>query len=156
MKTSCYHAMACAEHAGVRRSGEGTDLCHPSFTTKTVRTSETESLDGDHSTARSGEELRSPGELVAQRQSFFVAGQSRDMAESVSVPSPRAPNPLGAHQAPATEAAPEENSSPNDRHQCYLCSRTYERADHLTRHLKSHDNERTYRCPECGKGFNRA
>ncbi|KAK3117131.1 hypothetical protein LTR53_001788 [Teratosphaeriaceae sp. CCFEE 6253] len=42
------------------------------------------------------------------------------------------------------------------RHQCYLCSRTYERGDHLSRHLKSHQNERTYRCPDCGKGFNRA
>ncbi|KAF2214206.1 hypothetical protein CERZMDRAFT_66334 [Cercospora zeae-maydis SCOH1-5] len=42
------------------------------------------------------------------------------------------------------------------RHKCYLCSRTYERHDHLSRHLKSHDNERAYKCLECGKGFNRA
>ncbi|KAK4496952.1 hypothetical protein PRZ48_011401 [Zasmidium cellare] len=42
------------------------------------------------------------------------------------------------------------------RHQCYLCHRSYERQDHLSRHLKSHDNERSYRCSDCGKGFNRA
>ncbi|KXL44605.1 hypothetical protein M433DRAFT_154938 [Acidomyces richmondensis BFW] len=42
------------------------------------------------------------------------------------------------------------------RHQCYLCNRTYERQDHLSRHLKSHSDQRSYRCLECGKGFNRA
>ena len=42
------------------------------------------------------------------------------------------------------------------RHKCFLCSRTYERQDHLSRHLKSHENERSHRCPDCGKGFNRA
>lgn len=42
------------------------------------------------------------------------------------------------------------------RFRCYICSRTYERQDHLSRHLRSHENERSYKCPECGKGFNRA
>ncbi|KAK5697728.1 hypothetical protein LTR17_023845 [Elasticomyces elasticus] len=79
------------------------------------------------------------------------------MEDSASVP-PRAPSPPHTvHQAPGAEAGAVDSPSPSkSRHQCYLCSRTYERADHLTRHLKSHDNERTYRCPECGKGFNRA
>ncbi|KAK4556295.1 hypothetical protein LTR86_006439 [Recurvomyces mirabilis] len=61
------------------------------------------------------------------------------------------------------DAPPPENSeqgseltSSTSRNQCYLCSRTYERPDHLSRHLKSHENERSYRCPDCGKGFNRA
>lgn len=49
-----------------------------------------------------------------------------------------------------------QTSSGDTRHKCYLCSRTYERHDHLSRHLKSHDNERAYKCNECGKGFNRA
>ncbi|KAK5113557.1 hypothetical protein LTR62_003426 [Meristemomyces frigidus] len=49
-----------------------------------------------------------------------------------------------------------ELASTSSRNQCYLCSRTYERPDHLSRHLKSHENERSYRCSECGKGFNRA
>ena len=42
------------------------------------------------------------------------------------------------------------------RFRCYLCSRTYERQDHLSRHLRSHENERGYKCADCGKGFNRA
>ncbi len=82
------------------------------------------------------------------------------MASILSVSTPRAPSPPGTHNTPATTTEPltEDTTTPPTgiRHQCYLCSRTYERADHLTRHLKSHDNERTYRCPECGKGFNRA
>ncbi|KAK5129998.1 hypothetical protein LTR08_002553 [Meristemomyces frigidus] len=44
----------------------------------------------------------------------------------------------------------------NTGHRCYICSRSYERPDHLSRHLKSHDNERSYQCPDCDKGFNRA
>ena len=37
------------------------------------------------------------------------------------------------------------------------CNRTYERQDHLSRHVKSlHENERTHKCADCGKGFNRA
>lgn len=44
----------------------------------------------------------------------------------------------------------------NTRHRCFSCDRTYERQDHLVRHLKSHDNARGHRCPDCGKGFNRA
>lgn len=39
---------------------------------------------------------------------------------------------------------------------CHLCDRIYERADHLTRHLKSHENARPHKCPRCGKSFNRA
>lgn len=59
---------------------------------------------------------------------------------------------------PAAEDSAEasQTSSGDTRHKCYLCSRTYERHDHLSRHLKSHDNERAYKCNECGKGFNRA
>lgn len=53
-----------------------------------------------------------------------------------------------------TEAS--QSVVPGTRHKCYLCSRTYERHDHLSRHLKSHDNERNYKCSDCGKGFNRA
>ena len=38
---------------------------------------------------------------------------------------------------------------------CGICSRTYRRQDHLSRHIKSHRNERNLKCPDCGKGFNR-
>jgi len=41
-------------------------------------------------------------------------------------------------------------------HQCRICKRSYERADHLNRHLKSHENARPFHCPRCPKRFNRA
>ncbi|EMC99529.1 hypothetical protein BAUCODRAFT_340532 [Baudoinia panamericana UAMH 10762] len=56
----------------------------------------------------------------------------------------------------ALSASDGESGAADARHQCYICSRTYERQDHLSRHLRSHENERSYRCPDCGKGFNRA
>ncbi|KAF2629061.1 hypothetical protein BU25DRAFT_390093, partial [Macroventuria anomochaeta] len=39
--------------------------------------------------------------------------------------------------------------------QCQVCHRSYERADHLNRHLDSHRNERSFRCEECPAAFNR-
>ena len=41
-------------------------------------------------------------------------------------------------------------------HVCHLCRRIYERADHLTRHMRSHENARQYQCSRCPKRFNRA
>ncbi|KAM5347516.1 hypothetical protein ACJ41O_010521 [Fusarium nematophilum] len=41
-------------------------------------------------------------------------------------------------------------------HRCHHCNITYERRDHLVRHLKAHENKRPHRCSTCGKGFNRA
>lgn len=40
-------------------------------------------------------------------------------------------------------------------HPCRLCGRIYERADHLNRHLKSHENARPHKCTRCPKSFNR-
>ncbi|KAH7087408.1 hypothetical protein FB567DRAFT_524983 [Paraphoma chrysanthemicola] len=45
--------------------------------------------------------------------------------------------------------------SPIGGHQCQVCHRSYERADHLDRHLDSHRNERSFRCEECPAAFNR-
>ncbi|KAF2656918.1 hypothetical protein K491DRAFT_355856 [Lophiostoma macrostomum CBS 122681] len=39
--------------------------------------------------------------------------------------------------------------------QCQVCHRSYERADHLHRHLDSHRNERSFRCEGCPAAFNR-
>lgn len=61
----------------------------------------------------------------------------------------------GIQRQPMQPAEP-RGAPEQGRWQCYLCSRTYERQDHLSRHLKSHDNERNHRCPDCGKGYNRA
>ncbi|KAH8907791.1 hypothetical protein BR93DRAFT_895384 [Coniochaeta sp. PMI_546] len=47
-------------------------------------------------------------------------------------------------------------SVPNSSHVCYICKRVYERADHLTRHMRSHENARPYACTRCPKRFNRA
>lgn len=44
----------------------------------------------------------------------------------------------------------------SSNHICHICKRVYERADHLTRHLRSHENARPYQCTRCPKRFNRA
>ena len=60
---------------------------------------------------------------------------------------------LGAnHDLP--ESSPIANAS--GVHQCRICKRSYERADHLNRHLKSHENARPFHCSRCPKRFNRA
>lgn len=47
-------------------------------------------------------------------------------------------------------------SGSGSSHHCHLCGRVYERADHLNRHLKSHENARPHKCDRCPKSFNRA
>ncbi|KAF4980354.1 hypothetical protein FZEAL_3615 [Fusarium zealandicum] len=47
-------------------------------------------------------------------------------------------------------------SASSASHVCHICRRVYERADHLTRHLRSHENARPYQCSRCPKRFNRA
>ncbi|PMD39393.1 hypothetical protein L207DRAFT_634003 [Hyaloscypha variabilis F] len=49
---------------------------------------------------------------------------------------------------------PAPSRSSNRR--CHICGRCYERADHLNRHLKSHENARPHKCNRCSKSFNRA
>ncbi|KAL4807498.1 hypothetical protein BDV18DRAFT_151524 [Aspergillus unguis] len=41
---------------------------------------------------------------------------------------------------------------PATLHQCPHCDRTYERPDHLARHVNSHRNERAFQCPTCQRG----
>ncbi|KAK4041502.1 hypothetical protein C8A01DRAFT_14751 [Parachaetomium inaequale] len=40
--------------------------------------------------------------------------------------------------------------------QCSACQRSFNRVDHLTRHVRSHLQERPFRCPTCNKTFGRS
>ncbi|KAH9218661.1 hypothetical protein DL95DRAFT_434210 [Leptodontidium sp. 2 PMI_412] len=65
----------------------------------------------------------------------------------------------GTHQtrsqaAQSPRSGSKSGSTPSG-YQCRICHRTYERADHLNRHLKSHENARPYQCSQCQKSFNR-
>jgi uncharacterized Zn-finger protein len=53
-------------------------------------------------------------------------------------------------------ASPSRGAPVNPNNVCYICKRVYERADHLTRHMRSHENARPYSCSRCPKRFNRA
>lgn len=57
---------------------------------------------------------------------------------------------------PKTESLPSSAPASTSNHVCQICKRVYERADHLTRHLRSHENARQYQCTRCPKRFNRA
>lgn len=50
---------------------------------------------------------------------------------------------------------PSDQVAASTTHTCQVCHRTYERIDHLNRHLDSHRNERSFKCPQCPRGFNR-
>jgi hypothetical protein len=56
-----------------------------------------------------------------------------------------------------SEPHPKETPSRTaSNRRCHICGRCYERADHLNRHLKSHENARPHKCNRCSKSFNRA
>jgi hypothetical protein len=38
---------------------------------------------------------------------------------------------------------------------CHACNKTFSKAEHLTRHLRSHTKERPYECSVCGKLYSR-
>ncbi|TVY13643.1 Regulatory protein ADR1 [Lachnellula arida] len=57
---------------------------------------------------------------------------------------------------PQPQPQPGSGSGSSHSHHCHLCGRVYERADHLNRHLKSHENARPHKCDRCPKSFNRA
>lgn len=66
------------------------------------------------------------------------------------------PLPAAARKRKLSVSASEASPSSSSTHVCHICKRVYERADHLTRHLRSHENARPYACSRCPKRFNRA
>ncbi|EUC42412.1 hypothetical protein COCMIDRAFT_103578 [Bipolaris oryzae ATCC 44560] len=56
---------------------------------------------------------------------------------------------------PSKRARASSNTDNVSSLQCQVCHRTYDRLDHLNRHLDSHRNERSFRCKECPAAFNR-
>ncbi|KAJ4259830.1 hypothetical protein NW762_007763 [Fusarium torreyae] len=74
---------------------------------------------------------------------------------------PALQQPQGEAPQRASSALPAKRklsdaSASSPSHVCHICRRVYERADHLTRHLRSHENARPYQCSRCPKRFNRA
>lgn len=67
---------------------------------------------------------------------------------SIAFPSRQSKQPKRKHPSSPRSAQPS--------HVCHICNRVYERADHLTRHLRAHENARPYQCTRCPKRFNRA
>ncbi|PMD43893.1 hypothetical protein L207DRAFT_421186 [Hyaloscypha variabilis F] len=67
--------------------------------------------------------------------------------------------PTQTHPLPDSQQAASPATRTHARHQtlhqCSMCEKCYERHDHLTRHLQSHDNTRPFQCARCQKGFNR-
>ena len=53
-------------------------------------------------------------------------------------------------------SSPSRSAGAAPNHVCQVCKRVYERADHLSRHMRSHENARQYQCSRCPKRFNRA
>ncbi|PMD40288.1 hypothetical protein L207DRAFT_427440 [Hyaloscypha variabilis F] len=38
---------------------------------------------------------------------------------------------------------------------CRFCFKTFSKAEHLSRHERSHTKERPYQCSDCGKSYTR-
>ncbi|KAF4450833.1 hypothetical protein F53441_6104 [Fusarium austroafricanum] len=69
---------------------------------------------------------------------------------------PQAETPQRSSSALPAKRKLSDASTSSPSHVCHICRRVYERADHLTRHLRSHENARPYQCTRCPKRFNRA
>lgn len=68
---------------------------------------------------------------------------------------PNAPDDARLPEQDQPPHPPGSDYATSKAHRCHICNRTYERRDHLSRHIKSHNEERTHICHDCGKGFHR-
>ncbi len=85
--------------------------------------------------------------------SFFSLGTP----VGTPVAAPASTQPVVKRVRLTNDTSPSSTGAPsNSSNVCYICKRVYERADHLTRHMRSHENARPYACTRCPKRFNRA
>ncbi|KAH9889249.1 hypothetical protein F4778DRAFT_773430 [Xylariomycetidae sp. FL2044] len=86
-----------------------------------------------------------------------AAGSDLILGPIFPAATPQAQAQTQVQELPAKRVKLSIDSSPSPpTHVCHICRRVYERADHLTRHLRSHENARPYQCSRCPKRFNRA
>lgn len=91
--------------------------------------------------------------LPSPSQSLLSSSATGQPQQKQQQPGRRAKRPRSSAPEDAVTTSPASPSSP---HTCHVCKRVYDRADHLTRHLRSHENARPYQCTRCPKRFNRA
>ncbi|PYH98472.1 hypothetical protein BO71DRAFT_371179 [Aspergillus ellipticus CBS 707.79] len=61
------------------------------------------------------------------------------------------------HSSGIKRALPSDTETSSSRTRpCRVCNKTFSKAEHLTRHLRSHTLERPYTCTVCGKGYSRS
>ncbi|KAF5027258.1 hypothetical protein F66182_631 [Fusarium sp. NRRL 66182] len=95
----------------------------------------------------------SPSKQSAQHHIF----QQQQQQQLDPAPQQRQGEPSpGISSAVPSKRKLSDASASSPSHVCHICRRVYERADHLTRHLRSHENARPYQCSRCPKRFNRA
>ena len=98
-----------------------------------------------------------PVQLQPARSGNVTAPQLQHLPQPAPAPAPTlAPSLTTGQVKQSKRKHPSSPRSTPPSHVCHICARVYERADHLTRHLRAHENARPYQCTRCPKRFNRA
>jgi len=108
--------------------------------------------------------LKPPGSPISLHKSYHRSGSRATMdllCHAIGFSETQLSNGLEPERSnsPLRASDPHPKSNPSrssSNRRCHICGRCYERADHLNRHLKSHENARPYKCNRCNKSFNRA